>query len=324
MSLPRSVQAQAEAARQHFEPQPENPDDQRPADSAPEEGQRNPQDEFSAPAKADEPSPTQPADSAEAQPKDEQDQGALYWQHRFNVLQGKYNSEIPALRQENSELKNTIAERDRRIAELEQQQPTGGADSGVSDEQLEQFKATYGEDLVDFVTRMVDQRAPSGKPADTGNTQELTERLELLESEKHQDAEARFWMNLEQAVPTFREVNADPKFHQFLAQFDPSTGVQRQEALSQAQQALDAKAVADIFQLYMNQAEQGAKRSVPDDQVEPRTTRATEAPQGQRIWTGQEISQFYRDKTAGRYGAEEAQRLEADIFAAQRDGRVRQ
>ncbi len=55
----------------------------------------------------------------------------------------------------------------------------------------------------------------------------------------------------------------------------------------------------------MNQAEQGAKRSVPDDQVEPRTTRATEAPQGQRIWTGQEISQFYRDKTAGRYGAEE-------------------
>ncbi|WP_280568249.1 hypothetical protein [Chromohalobacter sp. 296-RDG] len=317
MSLPRSVQEQADAARRHFEPA-ENPDDETA--TAPDAEQNPPRDGSQASAEPDS-SQTQPAESSESQPKGEQGQDALYWQHRFNVLQGKYNSEIQALRQENSDLKNTIAERDRRIAELEQQQPKGGADSGVSDDQLEQFKATYGEDLVDFVTRMVDQRAPA-QAADSGNSQEIAQRLEQLESEKQQDAEARFWVQLEQAVPNLREINASTGFHQFLAQFDPSTGEKRQESLNKAQQNLDAKAVADIFTLYMDQAGQGARRTVPEDQVEPRTAKATEAPQGQRQWTGQEISQFYRDKTAGRYSAEEAQRLEADIFAAQREGRV--
>jgi hypothetical protein len=35
------------------------------------------------------------------------------------------------------------------------------------------------------------------------------------------------------------------------------------------------------------------------------------------------VSQFYRDKTAGRYSNDEAERLEADIFAAQTEGRIR-
>ncbi|GEK46549.1 hypothetical protein HPA02_08320 [Bisbaumannia pacifica] len=321
MSLPKSVQAQAEAARQHFEAKPENPEEQPPADPAPEGGERNPQEEPPAP---DEPKPeekTQPADDpAKHEPKAE-DPDALYWKHRFQVIQGKYNREIPALRQENDELKQQAADKDRRIAELEQQAPTADG-SGLSDEQIAQFRTTFGEDLVDFVERMVTQRAPAPQ-ADTGNTRELQERLERLESEKQEDAQARFWVNLEQAVPTFREVNADPKFHQFLAQFDPQTGKQRQQTLSEAQQALDAKGVADIFRAYLNQAAPAPRPTVPEEQVEPRTTRATEAPQGKKLWTRADINQFYRDKTAGRYGAEEAERLEADIFAAQREGRVR-
>jgi len=317
MSLPKSVQAQAEAARQHFEPKPENPE-AAPA-PAPEEGARNPQD---APPVPDEPKPEEKPQPASDPAKDEpQDKDALYWQHRFNVLQGKYNSEIPALRQENDELKQQAADKDRRIAELEQQAPTAG-NSGVSDDQLAQFKQEFGEDLVTFVERMVSQRAPAPQ-ADTGNTRELSERLERLESEKQEDAQARFWVNLEQAVPTFREINADAEFHQFLAQFDPQTGKQRQQVLNEAQQALDAKGVADIFQSYLDQAAPAPRPQVPEDQVEPRTARTTEAPQGKKLWTRAEIGQFYRDKNSGRYSADEAQRLEADIFAAQTEGRVR-
>lgn len=319
MSLPKSVQAQAEAARKHFETPSVNPE----AEPAPAlgEGERNPpQAEPTAP---DEPKPQEPAqpaaDSAKSEP---QEKGALYWEHRFNVLQGKYNSEIPALRQENDELKRQVADKDRRISELEQQSP-GADNSGVSDEQLARFKQEFGEDLVTFVERMVTQRAPAPQ-ADPGQTRELQERLERLETEKQEDAQARFWVNLERAVPTYREVNADPKFHQFLAQFDPQSGRQRQQALIEAQQALDAKGVADIFRTYLDtQAAEAARPKVPEDQVEPRTTRVTDAPQGKTLWTRADINQFYRDKTAGRYGAEEAERLEADIFAAQREGRVR-
>lgn len=318
MSLPKSVQAQAERAAKHFDTNPENPD----ADQVPalEGDERNPQERETLP---DETKPEGGAQSAErpasTKPEAENDD-ALYWQHRFNVLQGKYNSETKALREESNELKRQMADKDQRISELEQQTATADK-SGVSDDQLEQFRQEFGEDLVTFVERMVTQRAAPAPQPDDSKVQNLDERLSRFEQEQQQDAQARFWVALERAVPTYREVNADPEFHQFLAQFDPSTGKQRQQVLTEAQQALDAKGVADIFALYLNQTP-AAKPGIPDEQVEPRTTRATDAPQGKRRWSRAEISQFYRDKTAGRYGADEAERLEADIFAAQQEGRV--
>lgn len=321
MSLPQSVQAQAEAAAKHFEAKPENTE----ADPAatPGEGEQNPQG--STPST--EPAPdgghaTQPADKpASSEPEQEPkpaSQEEQYWQHRFKVLQGKYDKELPALRSENEELKQQVANQDSRVKDLEKQSPTD-SNAGVSDDQLDQFKQEFGEDLVTFVERMVSQRqSGSAQP-----TREMQERLDRLESEKDQDAQARFWMELEQAVPNFREINADPAFHQFLASYDPQSGAQRQQTLTEAQQRMDPKGVADIFRLHLSQAGQAERRAIPDEQVEPRTTRVTDAPQGKHQWTRGEIGQFYRDKNSGRYSAEEAERLEADIFAAQTEGRVR-
>ncbi|MBS3668033.1 hypothetical protein [Vreelandella boliviensis] len=321
MSLPQSVQAQAAVAAKHFERPSENPEveleDKTPAPGS----EQNPQDDTRQ-ADTAQPEETQSAESPKDEPKPET-QDALYWQHRFQVLQGKYNGEMPALRQEIEQLNQQIADKDRRIQALEQQ---GHAqdNSGISDDQLAHFKQEFGEDLVTFIERMTKQKAAS---PEAGNTKELQERLERIEAEKQEDTEARFWVSLEQAVPNFRQINSDPAFLQFLSKFDPQTGKQYQQALSEAQQSLSAKGVADIFKLYLSQAtpKTPEKRTVPDEQVEPRTTKAAPTPnsQGGKLWTGAEISQFYRDKTAGRYSAEEAQRLEADIFAAQKEGRVR-
>ncbi|MBT2772925.1 hypothetical protein J7J47_11895 [Halomonas sp. ISL-60] len=328
MSLPQSVQAQAAAAAKHFDRAPENPEAEEEGKAPAPDSEQNPQDDTK---QADTAKP-EGAQSAEA-PKDEpkpQTQDALYWQHRFQVLQGKYNGELPALRKENEQLKQQVADKDRRIQELEKQAPVTD-NSGISDDQLAQFKESFGEDLVTFIERMSKQNAAA---PETGNTKELQDRLDRLEAEKEadaaekrEDAEARFWSSLEQAVPSFRQINSDPAFLQFLSKFDPQTGRQYQQVLSEAQQSLNAKGVADIFKLHLSQAtpKTPEKRTVPDEQVEPRTTKAAPTPssQGGKLWTGAEISQFYRDKTAGRYAADEAQRLEADIFAAQREGRVR-
>ncbi|PHS59632.1 MAG: hypothetical protein COB03_01975 [Alteromonas sp.] len=316
MSLPQSVQAQAAAAAKHFDREPENPDANKA--KAPDSEQNPPRD-------AEKPDTDKPDTQSAEPPKDEpkpEIQDALYWQHRFQVLQGKYNGELPALRKEIEQLKQHVAGKDRRINELEKQAPAPDS-SGITDDQLAHFKQEFGEDLVTFIERMTQKGAA---PTDAGNTKELQERLDRLESEKHEDAEARFWVSLEQAVPNFRQVNSDPAFLQFLSTLNPQTGKQYQQALSQAQQSLDAKGVADVFKLYLNQAKPTQQqRQVPDEQVEPRTTKATQTPnsQGGKLWTGADIAQFYRDKTAGRYAADEAQRLEADIFAAQREGRVR-
>ena len=311
MSLPRSVQAQADAAAKHFAKPAENPD----ADKAKAQGdEQNPQvkaldveptpdgDAQSAKQAADTPKDDKPEPKAETQ-------DALYWQHRFNVLQGKYNSELPALRQEIDTLKQKLADAEKQDNSSAQPQM-----AGVTDEEMQRYRDEYGDELVNLMVRL----AGGKQQADP----DLSQRLERLEAEKQEDAQARFWMNLEQAVPNYRDINGEAGFREFLAGFDPQTGKQRQQALIDAQQSLDAKGVADVFKLYLSQAKAKPK-AVPDDQIEPKRTRATDTPQGKRQWTRADVSQFYRDKTAGRYSNDEAERLEADIFAAQTEGRIR-
>lgn len=311
MSLPQSVQAQVAAAAQHFDREPENPDADKA--KAPEREQNPPRDaEKPDTDKPDTQSAEPPKDEPKAEPKTEA-KDALYWEHRFNVIRGKYDTEVPALRKENEQLKQQLADASKAPDAPKQSLP------GVSDEELARYKEEYGDDFVSLMMRL------SGSQQQQPNT-EIAQRLERLESEKQEDAEARFWIGLEQAVPNYQQINSEAAFLQFLNQFDPQTGKRYQQALSQAQQSLDAKGVADVFKLYLNQAKPTEQqRQVPDEQVEPRTTKAAPTPQAQggKLWTGADITQFYRDKTAGRYSADEAQRLEADIFAAQREGRVR-
>ena len=308
MSLPKSVQAQADAAAKHFDSPAENPD----ADKAKAQGdEQNPQ----AKAPDVEQTPDGDAQSAE-KPRDKNTEpkpesaDALYWEHRCKVIKGKYDAEVPALRQEIDALKQKLADAEKQDDGSAQPQV-----AGVTDEELQRYRDEYGDELVDLMVRMA---GGSKQEADS----ELSQRLERLEAEKQEDAQARFWMNLKQAVPSYRDINAEAGFREFLAAFDPQTGKQRQQMLVDAQQALDAKGVADVFKLYLSQSKAKPK-AVPDDQIEPKRTRATDTPQGKRQWTRADVSQFYRDKTAGKYSNDEAERLEADIFAAQTEGRIR-
>lgn len=303
MSLPKSVQAQAEQAAKHFEAieNPEQP--------APEPESKQPE----APESGAQPAPNQ----SEELPGEKRSEA--YWEHRFNVINGKYAAEVPALRKQIKDLENELIARDERIRELEQSGGTGSAGTGHPDltpEQLEQFKEEFGEDIVSFVERMV--AAKSG--TSIKSVKELEQRLQQFEQKDRQKSESLFWAVLGELVPDYRTVNGDPEFHAFLSQIDPTTGMQRQQMLVNAQQALDAQGVADLFLSFKKQAR---RHSIPEQHIEPRTSRATETPAGAKIWTGSEIAAFYRDKTAGRYSKEEAERLEADIFAAQREGRVR-
>lgn len=329
MNLPKSVRNQAQAADKHFEKPEENTEE-----TALEEGERNPpaEEEGKTASPTDDKQPAEtPDDSAKEDPKpDSQDRDALYWKHRHDVIQGKYNKEVPALHAEVRQLKQDIADKDARIQELEAQS-SAGQNGGPDDAQIEQFRQEYGEELVDFVQRMIDAKGgDSRKPEiDPKRVEELDQRVAQFEQERMADAEARFWTDLKRAIPNWETVNKDPDFHQFLAQIDPISGKQRQVLLNEARDALDAQRVIEIFQLHLKNQSQshGQGRQIPEEEVEPRTARTTEAePQGggnKRIWTGKDISQFYKQKAAGRMDPKEAERLEADIFAAQREGRVR-
>jgi len=312
--LPNAVQKQADEANKHFADL-KNPE---ATDPAPENPPKQPDAPDAATQSAD---PEPKAEDKKHSETDEPKRSEGYWEHRFNVINGKYAAEVPALRDEVKNLKQTLETKDREITELKNASTQSSNPGGLTDEQMAQFKEEFGEDFVSFVQRMT--AASASKPDNSAEVNELKRRVESFEHREQQKTEASFWTALDELVPDWKTLNADPKLHAFLSEYDPQTGKQRQQTLSDAQQALDADGVAAVFNAFKNKQPQSNQQRIPDDQVDPPTSRSTTPPQEGRTWTGAEIKQFYTDKTRGKYSAEDAKRLEADIFLAQKQGRIR-
>jgi hypothetical protein len=152
---------------------------------------------------------------------------------------------------------------------------------------------------------------------------------------------------LTQQVPNWEQLDQDPGFLSWLDQNDPYTGAVRGDLLRKAEAANDGPRVVAFFVGYQREnatvapapsapaaapaAPAGTSQPTLDTLVAPGTPKAgaSRAPDGsgKRVYTRAEISKFYADATAGRYKSTEGQKrykeIEADIFLAQREGRVR-
>lgn len=299
--LPRSVQDQALAAEelQAKLNTPGADNSENPADTAtlkPEQ-QTAPTD-----------TGTQPATEPQTETRD-----ASYWRHRFDVLQGKYNAEVPALRKEIATITEQLASADKQKSGTAIEQ----AHSAVSDLTADEIEE-YGPDLVKFIQRV----ATGASKGSGGDLSEIKGELDQMREEKRQDAEARFWSDLEAQVPTFREINANQAFHQWLAQVDRLSGQTRQQLLVDAQHAFDPYRVAAVFKSFSAEAKKTPKEQIPTDLIQPRQTKAAaQYLQQGKVWTRNEISEFYKTKAS--YPRDQASAIEADIFAAQAQGRIR-
>jgi hypothetical protein len=309
MSLPRNVQRQvdaANAAQEDFNAKPENP----AADAVAPEPVEEKMPEGEAPIAA------QPAEDPKPVLTADESRDAAYWRHRFDVLQGKYNAEVPALRKEVSTLQEQI-----KTAAAPTGDSLSRAQHAVSDLTPEEVEE-YGPDLINLIKRVAGQ---SAQPSD--DMTEIKDRFKKMDEERLQDAEARFWSTLETDVSDFRQINSDPAFHRWLSEIDTLTGSPRQTLLETAQQALDPSRAVAIFRQFKGAPSDAKKKqSIPEDQIQPKQSRSNGADVSQsagKMWTRSEIAGFYRDKAAGRVSPDEANSIEQDIFAAQQEGRIR-
>ncbi len=149
---------------------------------------------------------------------------------------------------------------------------------------------------------------------------------------------------LDANVNDWRNVNHSTAFKSWLRLRDPLSGSIRQELLNGAFQTADALRVASFFKGFLSdEAASPALReqSAPQPQQAPvrqptialetlaAPGRARSAPSSlpaeKPVYTRQEISRFYNDGRRGLWVGREADkaRIEADIFAAQTEGRIR-
>jgi hypothetical protein len=229
-------------------------------------------------------------------------------EQRYRTLQGM----IIAKDQDIAALRTTLAALGDREAPAAVEEPL------VSDKD----KETYGEELIDLIKRVTKQQvAPLMAEVDS--------RVQNVAQVATTSAMQRFEAELDKVVPDWLAINDSPEFVAWLGKYNL-------KALNEAYGAMDIDGTAKFFKDFKSltapaPAATAAPAPVvaPVDKLEslsaPAKSKVTPInPDGNRgrIWTGADVSKLYKDHAAKRITHAEFEKLEADLFKAQTEGRI--
>ena len=298
-TVPERVKAQSQEADRLLDSLNADPEPEQPAGNE-EDSQAQPEEPTSDPGGNDD-NTSAPEPAAE---------GNHDWKERFRKYKAATDRTVHDLRTEVATLKSQLEEAQQASESSSPNQPAS------SNEAVERLREDFGDDLADGVLQLVQ-----------GATAPMQEQMQHYRQSRKVEAENAFWGGLEAQVPNWKQINADPRFHQWLSQPDQTSGQIRQHLLVDAQQSFDHGRVATLFQQFLDsqQQAQGQQEQI-DRRVMPDNVPASSAPasQNDRTWTRAQISQFYKDKATGRFAGreDEARALEDDLMRAQAEGRI--
>lgn len=237
---------------------------------------------------------------------------------RWRVLQGmidKKDSEIESLRVLLAQLSTA-----QQPPAPEQAQPSGVTQADVQE---------YGTDLIDLIGRKATEVFERKLAPFLEQINAFKGSLGEVANTSVRSAQHQFEAAMNASVPDWRQLNTDPVFLAWLNQSAPFTTETKLELLRKAASALDAEKAAEFFVAYKKEQtppEQPTAAPSPAKHVAPGRSQApasrVENASGKRMWTRPEIAKVYDDKMAGKISQTEFDKLEADIFKAQRENRI--
>jgi hypothetical protein len=253
------------------------------------------------------------------------------WAHKYHTLKGMYDAEVPRLHSQVREMQTQIQQliADKAAVEATKVEQKQVVESLIT----EQDKEAFGPDLIDLIERATESKVGTLREREAQLVQEIKELKGQLGSVSERQVVSdkdRFLAGLGQQVSDWEALNVDQGFLAWLQQVDPVYGVPRQAALSNAYEVLDVTRVANIFKAYkqtlpQTPAPSKAKQEL-QRQVAPTRTRSTTTPSdnvNDKIFTNQDIEQFYNDWRRGFYDEQEAADMEKQIHTAIAEGRIR-
>jgi hypothetical protein len=269
------------------------------------------------------------APTAEAPPAPEVDPNDETWAHKYRVLQGRYNAEVPRLHQQTKELKAELADLQARLT----QAPTGPATPETSpvDELRKKYGDAYGDDLANDTEALARAIVAKELEKEARRVEQLERQIQETQAS---NAQAQFFATLSARVPHWQDINADQGWIAWLGEFDPVVGATRQDVLDYAQSQADADRVAAIFEAYvltrqpMPVAVPTAQRPLQtgyiQDQVVPRSqgTAPSVAQPARRVYSEREIGELLDIRHLRRLPAEQQKALRNDIDLAVAEGRI--
>lgn len=264
------------------------------------------------------------------------------WEQRYKSLQGRYNSEVPALRAELDDLRQKLEAATRAPAAPEPapQAPVRTKLVTEADEE------TFGKDLVDLVRRIAQEENGPDKDQLMAELRTLKDRLPSIEKDVKSVTEVtaksereKYFEELRKLVPDWADINVDDEFKTWLMETDPLSGSVRNDLIQNAFADFDHVRTAAIFTAFKStkaappaalapQAPTPEPETGLEAEISPgrnRSSTLSTPDDGKKIWTDAEVATFYNDVTRGAYRGMDAERLriDAEIDRALAEGRVR-
>lgn len=337
VKIPAAVRAAAARSEEMFNQLRDGGPVETPAEVTP---QGNPELEAtsltqSAPAQAQptEQPPVQPAAETPA-PADGES-----WEHKYKSMHGRFvrsQDQIKTLSEQVSQLQSVIATMQTAPAQ-QVQIPELEAENLITPEEA----ADYGEDFLKVVgKRAREEMAPVIKGYQA-KIAELEQKLNGVSGAVQQTSQEKLLTKLDEGLPTWRELNSNSEFLDWLRLPDPYSGAIRHDMLKAAYAQGNAHRVLAFFNGFLaEEAVVAPAGQEPDPQVtkvpkvplanlaapgRAKTAASASAPAEKPVITRAQIATFYADLAAGKYRGRDAEKnkAEAMIFEAQRDGRIR-
>lgn len=278
---------------------------------------------------ADPPAPDPAADPPARSPKVEPGS----WEQQYLAMRGRFDGAQGQLRAQGERLAGLEAT----LATLATAKPTP-AELRTDSLLTTQERQDYGDEFLDVTARAAREKLSPDMTAMKDKIAELEAKVGKVDGNLANDARSRMLTELTTKVPPWRAINEDPRFFAWLDLQDPFSGAIRMNLLRSAFDGNDTSRVLAFFNGFL--AEEAAvanatevARPVKPEKVSlaslaaPGRARsaAPDGPAEKPIITGAYITKFYEDVRRGLYAGKEADKknLEAQIFEAQREGRIR-
>lgn len=229
-------------------------------------------------------------------------------QHKYDVLQGKYNAEVPRLSKSLSDAQELLATQKGEIENLTK--IPEAPKIGVLD--IEQFKERGIEDEIIEMANTVNQLTANQKnnevQALAAKVKEYEDSMKTTAAVKAEKSENSFFEKIATDVKDWESVNDDPGFLSWLSENDPFSGVTRREVLAAAQGRLDAITAINIFKTYKGKGNRPTRDL--SSEVVPSTTVGADdiTPKGSGV-TQADVARAANDFARGRLSETEFNKI---------------
>lgn len=242
-------------------------------------------------------------------PESAQEPASAEWKHRYDVLKGKYDAEVPRLHDELRYWRDraeTLAGQTRTPQEPADPQSSIAADQDLAD--------IIGDDAAVVVAKLLAKQKA-----------DFESKLDQAQQLSQRSAQDRFWDRVYAAFPNYQAMQSDPALNQWLGGSWPGARYSRLQQAKQLANDMDAEGFVDLLKAYQPATQEPIQPRKPPAPTPRRAAGSGTPPPEKTTFTPAELeaqsNRVIQLRKSGR--RQEADALERTLDTAFSEGRIR-